>query len=65
MNHNDPALRGLWLAIIVLGSLFAATAVGELIRAAGAQLPVSLEAGAGTFVSLIGLGLAARRFLTD
>lgn len=65
MNHNDPALRGLWLAIIVLGSLFAATAVGELIRAAGAQLPAALEASGGTFVGLVGLGLAARRFLTD
>jgi hypothetical protein len=65
MSTNDPALRGLWLAVIFVGSIVAATAGGAAFRAAGAPLPQALGAAFTVFVGVVTLSLAARRFLTE
>jgi hypothetical protein len=62
MKHTDPSHNGLWLAIIMLSSIFAATAAGEVIHMAGATVAASVEAACGLFVSFAGLGIAARKF---
>lgn len=64
MSDNDSALRGVWLAIIVLAGLLAAIVAGMVFRAAGTELTEALQAGGATFLSVVTLGLAARKFLT-
>jgi hypothetical protein len=65
MNSTDPALRGLWLAIIAIAALVVALCAGVVIRASGAELPAALGAGGGTFAAAVTLGLTARKFLSD
>jgi len=65
MNNNMRALKAVWLALIMLASMIAAIIVGVAIRLVGADLPAAVGAAGAAFLGASGLGLAARRFLTD
>jgi len=65
MNSNEPALRGLWLAVITLAALVLGVCSGVAFHVSGAELPTSLGSGGGAFVAVMTLGLSARRFLSD
>jgi hypothetical protein len=65
VNGNHPSQRGIWLAIILLASLSAATAAGGLFYAAGAAVPAVMGASGAAFMGAASLGLGARRFMTE
>lgn len=65
MSGNDSTVRKQWLAIILLGGLAGAGIVFALFRELGEGAAVSFGVGGATFLGLVTLGLAARRFLTD
>lgn len=60
---NPAPHRGLWLTIIVLGSVIAATGWGVLLYSAGATASIALAAAGCGFVALAGLGMACYKFL--
>ncbi|CBG72209.1 putative membrane protein [Streptomyces scabiei 87.22] len=63
MEGNDRAFRGIWLALILLGSLVCAGLAAVVVRAAGGEMVTVLTTGGGAFLGLATLGLAARVFL--
>jgi hypothetical protein len=65
VSTKEPTLRGLWLAVILLGGIVAGALGGAAFRAAGAPTTQALGAAVTVFVGAVTLGLAARRFLTD
>ena len=65
MNGNNPSLRGIWLAIILLASVGGAAVAGGLFHMAGAALPAVMGAGGAAFMGMVSLGLAAYRFMTE
>lgn len=64
MSDPGTSHRGLWLAIIILGSVIAATVGGGLLLLAGVTIPIALFAVGTGFVALVGLGMTSYRFLT-
>ncbi|UJV42676.1 hypothetical protein CVT30_25095 [Streptomyces sp. AMCC400023] len=65
MEGSDRALRGVWLALILLGSLVGAVLAAGAVRAVGGEVVVVLATGGGAFLGLATLGLTARKFLTE
>lgn len=64
-TERDVATRGLWLAIIVLGSMMAATLTCVVFRLLGVDLATALGTGGAAFVATMTLGIAARKYLSD
>ena len=64
MSDPDISHRGLWLAIIILGSVIAAAAGGGVLLLAGVTIPIALVAVGSGFAALVGLGMTSYRFLT-
>lgn len=65
MSATTASQRGVWLAIILLGSVCAAVASGVLFHAIGAEATVTLGVAGGAFVGVATLGLTAHRFMTE
>jgi hypothetical protein len=64
-NIGVAALRGLWLAVILLAGLVAAVLSGAVFWLAGTDVAAALAAGGATFIGVTSLGMAMRRFITD
>jgi hypothetical protein len=62
-NTGAAALRGLWLAVILLAGLVAAVLSGVIFWLVGAGLAAALAAGGATFVGVASLGIAMRKFI--
>lgn len=62
---NRPALRGIWLAIIVLASTMAGVTCGVVFRSMGDAPIAALTASGAAFVAVATLGLAMYQFLKD
>ncbi|CAL9450115.1 hypothetical protein [Streptomyces sp. enrichment culture] len=65
MNRDRTTQRGVWLAIILLGSLCIAGVAAGLFHVTGAEPTATLGAGGVTFLGVASFGLAAHRFLTE
>jgi hypothetical protein len=65
MRTNTAALRGLWLAVIVLAGLVAAVLGGAAFWLAGSGITAALAAGGATFLGVTSLGITVHRFLGD
>lgn len=65
MPNHDPALRGLWAAVIMLGALLAAMLSTGALWALGAPAYASLGAGGATLIGAATLGFTLRKFLTE
>jgi len=63
MNPNTDALRGLWLAIILLTATLAAVVSAAAFLLAGAEIDASLGAAGASFLGVTTLAISARRFL--
>jgi hypothetical protein len=63
--HNGSALRGIWLAIIMLASLVAGIACGVVFRLMGDAPTAALTVSGAVFAGVATLGLAAYQFLKD
>jgi hypothetical protein len=63
MNPNTDALRGLWLAIILLTATLAAVVSAAAFLLAGAKVDASLGAAGSSFIGVTALGISVRRFL--
>jgi hypothetical protein len=62
---NGRALRGVWLAIILLASMVAGIACGGVFSLLGDAPIAALTAGGAVFVGVATLGLAAHQFMKD
>jgi hypothetical protein len=65
MNGNNPAQRGIWLAIILLASLGVAAVASALFHLAGAAVLTVMGASGAAFIGVASLGFAAHRFMTE
>ncbi|MEU9159110.1 hypothetical protein AB0D29_02330 [Streptomyces sp. NPDC048424] len=63
MTVNNPAFRGVWLAIITIGSFVGAVVAFAIFLWAEQGLAASCAAGGATFAGLMFLGFGARQFL--
>lgn len=63
--ERDLATRGLWLAIIALGSMMMAALACAVFRLLGVDLATALGTGGAAFVATMTLGIAARKYLSD
>ncbi|MFH0520408.1 hypothetical protein ACHBTE_24925 [Streptomyces sp. M41] len=64
MPNQDPSLRGVWAAIIMIAALTLAIATTGLFWTTGTQLSGALGAGGAVFLGTATLGLTVRKFLT-
>jgi hypothetical protein len=64
MENNGTAVRGLWLAVILLTGVVAAVLAGAVFWLAKSDLAAVFTASGATFIGITSLGMAMRRFLT-
>jgi hypothetical protein len=62
---NGRALRGIWLAVIMLASTVAGVACGLVFSLMGDAPIAALTASGAVFVGVVTLSLAAYQFLKD
>ena len=60
---TNSTLRGLWLAIVMLAAVLVGAAGGLLAWGGGANPPMAILTGAGTFSGAVLLFLAMFRFV--
>lgn len=65
MTPHEQALRGLWLAVIMLTGLVAAVVSGLTLHSVGADAPAALTSAVAVFVDVVTLGMAARKFMKE
>jgi hypothetical protein len=63
MNSDTDALRGLWLAIILLTATLVAVLSAATFLLAGAEVDTALGAAGASFIGVTTLGISVRRFL--
>jgi hypothetical protein len=64
MENNGNAMRGLWLAVILLTGAITAVLAAAAFWLAKADLVAVFTATGATFAGVVTLGIAMRRFLT-
>lgn len=65
MSNDRLALRGIWLAIILLGGVLAGGVAGLLFWIAGAGVPSVLGACGGTLLGFTTIGIAVLVMLAN
>jgi hypothetical protein len=63
MDSNPDALRGLWLAIILLTATLVAVVSAAAFLLAGAEVDTVLGAAGASFIGVTTLGISVHRFL--
>lgn len=65
MGTSKAALRGVWLAIIVLAGLVIGALAGVVFHALAAPLLAVIGAGGTVFIGVVTMGMNTWRFLTE
>jgi hypothetical protein len=64
-STSRVALRGIWVAIILLAALMASVITCAVLLSTGAPLAAVMGAPGALFISLVSLGVTVLKFLTE